>query len=524
MKIPLITRLIGKRRRSKLRAANTGYKILKNEGKLGFWVELLDSVTNTRLNNANLPFFLLRKNGINSELSIRQFIFVRPIYSKTFYRELLCCISTNKSLKYPLPKEWQNIVINTKRIQVDKFSCTMLWYGYGFFMWVYGVYQGFKGMCCLLRVPKKLGRYIYFHNLIPGNIPVDNKAHTIVNWYFQWKNRVNDIDTVCHSISDAPDTKYSRTDITYTVEAPYLNGIQTIKYYFWFIYLSMHSLLVGLFNPYPAIMLNESIKLVRVRLAKKNQLARDYLFHVSGAYYRPLWTYEAESKGSRVLFYFYSTNGEVFKTTRGYPIQYPWHLMSWPHYLVWDEYQVDFVKRFAHGNPTIEDVGPIWFSSNDVEISVPLNSIAVFDVTPFRPAIYISMGLGSEYNTFNIANQFLSDIQSVLSQYDIGITHKEKRENKHADRRYMRKIGQLAGESNYMTINPNVDALQIIQKTKACISMPFTSTALIAKSEGKSSIYYDPSGMIQKDDRAAHGIPVLSGIDELKEWVEGLNL
>jgi hypothetical protein len=30
--------------------------------------------------------------------------------------------------------------------------------------------------------------------------------------------------------------------------------------------------------------------------------------------------------------------------------------------------------------------------------------------------------------------------------------------------------------------------------------------------------------MIQKDDRAAHGIPVLSGIDELKEWVEGLNL
>jgi polysaccharide biosynthesis PFTS motif protein len=53
--------------------------------------------------------------------------------------------------------------------------------------------------------------------------------------------------------------------------------------------------------------------------------------------------------------------------------------------------------------------------------------------------------------------------------------------------------------------------------------MPFTSTALIAKYEGKPSIYYDPSGIIQKNDRAAHGIPVLVNIDELQQWVEGIN-
>jgi hypothetical protein len=28
--------------------------------------------------------------------------------------------------------------------------------------------------------------------------------------------------------------------------------------------------------------------------------------------------------------------------------------------------------------------------------------------------------------------------------------------------------------------------------------------------------------MVQKDDGAAHDIPILSGIDELKEWVETL--
>ena len=72
-------------------------------------------------------------------------------------------------------------------------------------------------------------------------------------------------------------------------------------------------------------------------------------------------------------------------------------------------------------------------------------------------------------------------------------------------------------------IDNDLDAIQIIIKTKACISMPFTSTALIAKAEGKHSVYYDPSGIMQKDDIAAHDIPVLSNSDELKEWVKNIN-
>jgi len=36
---------------------------------------------------------------------------------------------------------------------------------------------------------------------------------------------------------------------------------------------------------------------------------------------------------------------------------------------------------------------------------------------------------------------------------------------------------------------------------------------------GKPSIYYDPSGLLQHDDRAAHGIPILSTSDELDAWL-----
>ena len=52
--------------------------------------------------------------------------------------------------------------------------------------------------------------------------------------------------------------------------------------------------------------------------------------------------------------------------------------------------------------------------------------------------------------------------------------------------------------------------------------MPFTSTALLANYQNKPSIYYDPFGDVQKNDRAAHGIQVIVGIDELDYWVKSI--
>ena len=49
--------------------------------------------------------------------------------------------------------------------------------------------------------------------------------------------------------------------------------------------------------------------------------------------------------------------------------------------------------------------------------------------------------------------------------------------------------------------------------------MPFTSTALIARELGRPSCYYDPTGLVQKDDRAAHGIEIVSGREELARWL-----
>jgi len=49
--------------------------------------------------------------------------------------------------------------------------------------------------------------------------------------------------------------------------------------------------------------------------------------------------------------------------------------------------------------------------------------------------------------------------------------------------------------------------------------MPFTSTALLGREMGKPSVFYDPHGVLQKNDRAAHGIEIMRGPGELKSWL-----
>jgi polysaccharide biosynthesis PFTS motif protein len=77
----------------------------------------------------------------------------------------------------------------------------------------------------------------------------------------------------------------------------------------------------------------------------------------------------------------------------------------------------------------------------------------------------------------------------------------------------------LAENSHVVPVAPDISAIRVIESSIAVISMPFTSTALIAKEMGKPSAYYDPCGILQRDDRAAHGIPILSGVKELEAWL-----
>ena len=257
----------------------------------------------------------------------------------------------------------------------------------------------------------------------------------------------------------------------------------------------------------------------------QRMIAKDYLLHNSGWVYRPIWTYEAENRGARVIFYFYSTNCDEFKTVNGYVTTTAgWQLASWPHVLVWNQYQKRFVNRSFYSSERVDVVGPIWFSSSDKLELLPRSNYnskkaAIFDVQPHRSSRYQTLGLITEYYDSSVAIQFLKDIDSVLIEFNIVALYKRKRDIGdilHPKYKYTLKRLQ---RNNSFNIDPNLSAYDLISESDLVISMPFTSTAILARDQKKSSIYYDPFGYVARDDRAAHGIPIIIGIDELRLWI-----
>jgi polysaccharide biosynthesis PFTS motif protein len=521
MHIPVITSLVNKRHSYKIRIISRGYKQIRSEGRLDLLLQLKDVLTKTKLDDIGSLKRVICDDDFDIELSVRQYLSTRML-GLSFNKSILYSLGSGRPLSHPLPKKWR-VVLTENGISVNNFGCALLWHMHGFLSWGRGFLKGLLSIYSLLKKQPHLGKYAYFDLLSSNNFSTDINRHNIVNWYLQWKNRNTEINSICHSVDGILNFKLDDIDIIQTDVLPKLKKFQLLQYVGFFPYAVIYSFVWMFFRPSCGFLMEEMLKLKIVDLANDDDLARDYLFNSSSAFFRPLWTYLAEAKGSRILLYYYSTNDAVFKTKDGYPLQDSWHLMSWSHHLVWNESQADFIKGLCQNSMVTEEVGPIWFSSSGEKIEARSNSIAVFDVTPFKYDFYILLGLTNEYYVYNTSSKFLSDIYHVLSNQNISMLHKMKRKSKFSDDMYLRKISQLSEKVNYTSIDPGLDALNIIQQTKACISMPFTSTALIAKHEGKPSVYYDPSGMICKDDRAAHGIPVLNNIDELQQWIEEVN-
>ncbi len=201
--------------------------------------------------------------------------------------------------------------------------------------------------------------------------------------------------------------------------------------------------------------------------------------------------------------------------------------MNWPRYLVWDTYQVEFVRRIVGDSAGISAVGPIWFSTSATEPPVmPERTIVVFDVQPMRMLYYMLLAQEVDYFVPSTCKQFLSDCFHSIRAQGASMAFKRKRQlnSKYHHPQYVRFVEQLTQWENVVTIDPDTSAYKVIEKCSAAISMPFTSTAHIARELGKPACFYDPTGMIQRDDRSAHGIPIIIGRDELQAWLASLEL
>lgn len=514
-----------------------GYRTLKEANKLERIKLIREELALTLIFKCkNLGSELIFGAGLNQrDLIIRQYLISMVVNLKLNESLLISIGSPKKKHIFLLPPEWL-VVLKKQGFRISFFWSTVYWNYFLLKMIAYGLFKFCQvfvesAASLLFRENHKYGRYVFFINIEKNNLPLSEKSfnnYNVVTWYWEKFGKSKKLDRIAHSAKGT--------------ESSVLNGIQTekfqsplpplesiylvVKFFAWFI-KALSLVFIDLFRGrwWSPLIFGESVLAAKARINSQDSFALEYLFHNSGPIYRPLWTYEAKKKGAEIFLYFYSTNNETFKKPEGYSLQANnWNLINWPNYLVWDNYQALFVEKFKQSKANISIVGKIWFSSSNDEIPLlSKRSVAVFDVQPVRDAFYSTLGLDFEYYIPLVCNQFITDISEVIQENDCVLVHKRKRKvGNIVHYKYRNLLQKHEKSSHFITIDEDVSAQKVIDNCLAVISMPFTSTALMAKMSGKPSVFYDPYGLIQKDDRAAHGIRVICGPKELNDWLQSV--
>lgn len=466
----------------------------------------------------------------HAELALRQYVYLRQVLYK-LPRSLLAMLDRSGGhLVYPLPAPWRKLVAGAG-FAVQPVLSRLLWIAYVLFYWAYGCLTIGQLLAQAAQGTKQAvtGKFAHFEYIGEGQTPrpaEDGRSFDVMTWYRLWLGRAPDIEGLSYRIKGR--SRLSADSGVHALRTPALPVLAPgpyLRFVGWClaaIGLSAADLLRGRW--WHAMMLSEAALARFVSGVPTEALARDYLFNNSGWLYRPLWSYEAERRGSRILCYHYSTNSAAFKRPDGYPPEhYTWRITNWPLHVVWDEEQAAFIRR-AVGETDVQIAGPIWFSSTpEPSPSLDKPSIAVFDVQPFRP----SMGplLAAQYNYYapETCLAFVEDASRAIGEAGFQMLWKRKRSiGKGAHPKYREMARRIDAHGLALVVSPDQSAVRIIEVADAVVSMPFTSTAILARHLGKPSCYYDPSGAIHKDDRGAHDIPVLVGYEDLASWVRSL--
>ena len=535
--------LAGYTRRRRMQTMR-GYRYLKKLGGIGRLNALQHALTVTELESCKgrcSP--LLFGAGIeNAELAIRQYLMVRVSYPKLNGAVLQALGECGSGVVHYIPADWRAI-LRQRGFEVSDLWCSVAWYGF------VAVRFG-KGFSNLMQIAwssaleilrgtrSNFGKYVFFDAIAANNLPqpgIDGRSHDIFNWYEQWAGKVPNLDSLCHGIRDAPQKVANTTPVLAMrwPVPPLANAASLVRFLAWGL-MATGLAAVDLLRSrwWHALMLGDAATAALVRMQSQEKLGQEYLYTQSRSCDRPLYTYQLEQRGAKITFYFYSTNSEPLARPAGRQAQlFIWQAMNWPHYLVWNIYQGKFVRelgrRMAGESVAISVVGPIWFSTSAIELPVlPQRTIAVFDVQPMRMLFYRILDQEVDYYVPSVCNQVLSDSFHCIRANGYSMAFKRKRQinSKYHHPQYVRFVEKFSRWDNLVTIDPDTAAYKLIEKCSAVISMPFTSTAHIARELGKPTCFYDPTGMIQRDDRAAHGIPIIIGRVELHGWLASLEL
>jgi len=501
-----------------------GAKKLRERDDPFFVVRTASSLTEVPLGlqENDFPKILVGSHGRIAEILLRQ-IFLHH-YSK-ICSAVMQNIGSGKTLSLPLPSAWRKHLADNG-IACSAFYCRILLFistirqiviGFAKSIYLFSPFTKHRSPGC---------PYVVFVSTSQRQLPIlGEKSYDIISWYKESIIRKPHIGKIWAQTKVEKEYVAPDDIIVSRSVFPKLGSLSGYVRFFFSnalaFFVSVFGVLMGKW--WYGFLYHESVLFNYFCSLSTDQLADDYFFSNSSWFHKPLWAHEAEQKGLSVSLYFYSVNsGKFERFEHKEPDTYGLKIMLWNQFIVWDEEQEGFFKRYRPKASFVKvgyiDNGGLAYNHFRKKRK---NILAVFDVTPNRPAYYASFGQAFAIYSEEMNLAFLEDIIKVFNKdtWEILLKLKRSVNNTVISNAFMRKRLNLI-EENMVIIDPFIAATSLVENSDAVISMPFSSPSCIAKVKGVSSIYYARSGLIRYTE--GHGVPVLKGQVELKKWSESL--
>ena len=450
-----------------------------------------------------------------------------------FRRKLLRAFGEDTySIDYPIPKNWQLALANSG-FKVNRRKCDRLWYLFCLRKWCKGIF-----LCLEVAFEPKIndgdivreiengGSWAFFADLTLNCITKkrnNSPSYNLRSWFQEYLPTDEAFTAGGRRLSSREcqhnGVLYSKSGLLS------LRGVnQRIGFFFTSIVAALECLLRSRGNIYQLLVFQEYAMLKKASVQLNEHLPKSIYFSNTSYSVRPLWTFLAEQRSSKVVLYYYSTNNERFGDKTEKERLYPaYRLIAWRNLMVWHERQSTVFKSAISVDIHCEVVGPIWFE--DCPESLKENSsidIAIFDVTPLRSSWYRTMCPPQDYYIAENGILFLEQIVAVCRLLNVTPSMKFKRPpsmDRRLDRRYLNAVAKMVSSGDLKLLAPEQSVQHYIKSAKMVISRPFTSTAHVAMALSCPSVFFDPSGITSHGDEGAAGVPMLTNIEELKSWI-----
>ncbi|MEQ8805879.1 MAG: polysaccharide biosynthesis PFTS motif protein [Rhodospirillales bacterium] len=464
------------------------------------------------------------------ETLLRQKILNRVLFKSLLPELLASRHQAGRPVVIPVPPVWRQW-LTRQGFTVSGWRCRMAWWKNQARTLASAVFQTARILFNIdHRPPAPPAGYAVLLNAPPNALPATpgdyDKALGLVRWYREHGLRLPQEE---HNWMECPRRSGQWRGHQIDIVSHPLPGLRSARQRFRFLIASSRvlgsAILMTAIGAWwaPTLAL-EGIMLAHFRCLDGPSVASSYVFNNSSWIYRPLWTYEAEACGARVIMLFYSTNMQHLPWDDGRvsPIFPGYEIMSWSEYAVWNEEQRDFLVRMGHRDATYHICGRVDVEdTGDPAPEIPADTILVFDVSPFRPTRLAELGLVPPYYSSSNMQRFITDIVAAAECAGVNLVLKSKRSLRDMmDRDYRNLLDACARRKHVTVAAPTISIGRMPDNVLGAISIPFTSAALAAQQKGIRSIYYDPTAMVGPLGRShAKSIAVLSNAEQLKAWM-----